>query len=1312
MFKKALSLVVSLMLMVTSLSFAAVNASAADTEYVVAGVEELCGVSWKGSPVDAPANVMTDNGDGTYTKVFTDVQPATALQLKVVENGADGSQNWIGDSTGNNITFNVTVACDVTVNYDPSTKEITVTGDGVQFVTNLDIKSMHAVGNGDGAWLDDANWDPTANEMTKVADNVYEITYKNVEEFDNYQVKFAANGTWADSWGGAEENFTPESGVEFDAAYNGQNLTVNVPYATADVTLRIDLTNFDYATKTGAKATVTVKNTAEEPTEPTTEVVTTAPETEPEETTEPTTAPASGLTVKATSNYFPETVYKVSEDQKTITVTYFIQADMNMVNAEWYLTYDPAVLKVETANNFDGENLTFMPAVKSGGVYNTAIAGKVNGNASTITYPLYKIANRTPFVSVTFTVIGEGETTVDLNTRVITLGTAKLDDMLLDPDTMTSVVREYVVGEGNSHVTATDTVIYAGGLDWNATNPVETVATTAPVTEPETSEPVTEPATEPETTQPVTEPVTEPATDPTPAGSTYVVAGSEELCGVSWKGSPADAPANVMTDNGDGTFTKVFTNVQPATALQLKVVENTAEGAQNWIGDETGNNVTFNVTAACDVTVTYDTATGKITVTGDGVQFVTDLDIQSMHAVGNGDGAWLNDANWDPTANEMTQVADKVYEITFSGVEEFANYQVKFAANGTWADSWGGAVENFTPESGVEFDAAYNGENLTVNVPYATADVTLRIDLTNFDYATKTGAKATVTVTDTSEPATEAVTTEPTTAPATTLTVNATSNLFPASSQVIAEDEEYVTVTYYFQSEKQILNADFMLTYNPEMLALDSVITPYTNGVVVNSENAGVVNGNMSSLTLYNFDQKTPFVSAVFKKLAVGETEVNLKVSNLTLSLPTAAGTTDESQEEGLVRDGVVSNTSTQYTVETEVKAGKYTPDLPTTAPVTEPETTTEPTTEPAPAGSTYVVAGSEELCGVAWKGSPADAPENVMTDNGDGTFTKVFTDVEPATALQLKVVENTAEGVQNWIGDETGNNVTFNVVTPCDVTVTYDSNTGKITVSGDGVEFISDIDIRSMHAVGNGDGAWLNDANWDPTANEMTQIADKVYEITFSGVEAFENYQVKFAANGTWADSWGGAEENFTPESGVEFDAAYNGQNLVVNVPYETADVTLRIDLTNFDYATKTGAKATVTITDASEEPTTEPITQPTTATEPTSEPVTQPTTVTEPTTQPTTVTEPTSEPVTEPTKATDPATTVDPDSTVTPDATSATGATVKPGTADTANNGNNTTNNGNGTVKTGNASMAVVILLVLVSATGVIYFTRKKIK
>ena len=920
MFKKALSLVVSLMLMVTSLSFAAISVSAADTTYVVAGAEELCGVLWKGSPEEAPANVMTDNGDGTYTKVFTNVQPASGLTLKVVENGADGSQNWIGDATGNNITFNVTAASDVTVKFDSSTKEITVTGNGVQFVTNLDIKSINAVGNGDpedAAWLNGVAWDPAANPMTEVSEKVYEITFKNVSKFDNYQVKFAANGGWTDSWGGAAENFTPESGVEFDAAYNGENLTVNVPYEFADVTLKLDLTNFDYATKAGAKATVTVTevSTPAETTEVATTEATTAPATQA--TAAPEKAP---LTVNATSNVFSTAKAEYNSKTNQVTVCYYLGTNCDLVNLEWYFTYDSNIFEVNNKNNLDstGKKLGIMPQITSSSVINTSIPGKVNANSSDL--GLYTIDAKVPFIKIVLDVKGNPEnveTNVNLNVRVLTKGEMDFNTMRVDPDTMVSFVLEYKIVDP-SYIVSAETKL--------------TESTFVPSTEsteaPETTVPET---TVPETTVP----------------------------------------------------------------------------------------------------------------------------------------------------------------------------------------------ETTVPET---------------TVPETTEEV-----------------------------------------PAGALTVNATSNLFPASSNVVAGDEEYVTVTYYFESEKNVLNADFNLTYDPTMLALDSVMTPYTNGVVVNSATAGKVYGNMSSLELYNFNQKTPFVSVVFKKLGLGETDVNLTVDNLTLSLANAEGVTDEAQEEGLVRDGVLAETSTKYSVETEIQAGKVTPVVPTTA---------EPTTAPAPAGSTYVVAGSEELCGVLWKGSPEEAPENVMTDNGDGTYTKVFTNVQIADSLQIKVVENTADGGQNWIGDNGGdNNITFNVLAACDVTVTYDSNTRKITVSGDGVQIVSDIEIKSMHAVGNGDPddeSWLNGVAWDPTANEMEQVADKVYEITYHNVTAFDNYQVKFAANGTWADSWGGAEEKFTPESGVAFDAVYNGENLTVNVPYELADVTLRIDLSNFNYATKAGAVATVTVTDA----------------------------------------------------------------------------------------------------------------------------------
>ena len=124
----------------------------------------------------------------------------------------------------------------------------------------------------------------------------------------------------------------------------------------------------------------------------------------------------------------------------------------------------------------------------------------------------------------------------------------------------------------------------------------------------------------------------------------------------------------------------------------------------------------------------------------------------------------------------------------------------------------------------------------------------------------------------------------------------------------------------------------------------------------------------------------------------------------------------------------------------------------------------------------------------------------------------------------------------------------------------------------------------------------------------------------------------------------------------------------------------------------------------------TTEPTTTEPTTTEPaTTEPTTvEPTTVEPATTEPTTTepaTVPTDAPSTEPTDA--PATVAP----TTPDATSATQVATKgQSTADTATSDTPANGTSSNAVQTGNASMAVVILLALVSATGVVYFTRKR--
>lgn len=216
-----------------------------------------------------------------------------------------------------------------------------------------------------------------------------------------------------------------------------------------------------------------------------------------------------------------------------------------------------------------------------------------------------------------------------------------------------------------------------------------------------------------------------------------------------------------------------------------------------------------------------------------------------------------------------------------------------------------------------------------------------------------------------------------------------------------------------------------------------------------------------------------------------------------------------------------------------------------------------------------YIVAGSEELCGTVWDGTDLN---NKMTDNGDGTYSKTFTNVAVKNGYQFKVVKNSTE----WYGDEADNNITFNVTTACDVTITFNTTTFKSTVTGTGVQAYV-FNVEKVVAVGNGVGAWLNGADWvvDADANKMTQVAEKVYEISFDNVPVGEeDYMVKFATNGSWADNFGGIFE----ASGKESDAMYNSGNITFNLE-KAGTVTLRLDLSKFDYATRTGAKFVVTL-------------------------------------------------------------------------------------------------------------------------------------
>ncbi len=278
---------------------------------------------------------------------------------------------------------------------------------------------------------------------------------------------------------------------------------------------------------------------------------------------------------------------------------------------------------------------------------------------------------------------------------------------------------------------------------------------------------LTEEDVNPTTAAPTTEePTTEEPTEAEPE-VTYIIAGnSAELFGTVWDTANLD---NIMTKDGS-VYKRTVTVPSAMTEIQVKAVK-TAEGENEavYYGDATGNNITFNMTAAGTFTVIFDPATELVTVEGANVQIVTELTINDgIYAAGNGEGDWLWGANWVPDFedNLMEEVADGVWETEYWEIPAAFGRQVKFAVDGAWTHNFGGVFEG----SGIATAADYNGANIAFDTTYESSTIKLQLDLRNFDYATKEGATFTITLIDENEEPTEEPTTEePTTIEPTTI---------------------------------------------------------------------------------------------------------------------------------------------------------------------------------------------------------------------------------------------------------------------------------------------------------------------------------------------------------------------------------------------------------------------------------------------------------------------------------------------------------------------------------------------------------------
>lgn len=111
----------------------AVSAFAADTDgYHVCGSAGLCGTEW-----DTSANLMTDNGDGTYSITFTGIA-AGSYEFKVELNNWENDWNLEGPASGGGGNATVDVA------EDDSTVVITFDGEKASVVVNPETENPPA----------------------------------------------------------------------------------------------------------------------------------------------------------------------------------------------------------------------------------------------------------------------------------------------------------------------------------------------------------------------------------------------------------------------------------------------------------------------------------------------------------------------------------------------------------------------------------------------------------------------------------------------------------------------------------------------------------------------------------------------------------------------------------------------------------------------------------------------------------------------------------------------------------------------------------------------------------------------------------------------------------------------------------------------------------------------------------------------------------------------------------------------------------------------------------------------------------------
>lgn len=669
-----------------------------------------------------------------------------------------------------------------------------------------------------------------------------------------------------------------------------------------------------------------------------------------------------------------------------------------------------------------------------------------------------------------------------------------------------------------------------------------------------------------------------------------------------------DKTTEMTYDPRVGLYKYIFHDVQPVSDVRIKIVRN-----HNIYEDFDIQSTyfVFDVVSTCDVLVTFDYKTGTTNVLGDGV---VPFNVKKVVLLGFGNKAF----NWDYTSEDdlLTEVEKGVWEITYENVMTSTDpyCQVYFGVNPTGVTTPSAAfgfgnANNEVVSSGVETDAAIlNSRNIAFKIEKNYSTVNLRLDVRNFNPLTKTGAKFTVTVTP------------PETEPVFSVVYKSTldsGNPNPEIPMTYNPDTalyECKCSTDFAQQNKQIYvwknhgtdgkfgaygsykpetafcfdllkPTNFTVTFDPEFEKIDATgdgVLTERNFTVKSLIAAG--NGSGSYLNGKTWDVSGK--SNLLKETSRGIWEItyeNVSASDL-YQLKLAVNSADYPDDPWAINFG--SEKAGYYLTNKELDAVyggkeiffKVERDYSTVSVKLDMRDFNFRTKQ----GAKLTVNVKSPDCVLRFKDADKDILMNLNEETGMYEY-EYFYD-EPSYGQEFYVYSN-GEVYGNPDSEEM---YYFDVIMRGKVKIIFNPESRKINVEGSGnnVQTTDSFKVKTVIAAGNGAGNYLNGVSWNTRnmANALTETSEGVWEITYQNVKANDLYKVKFAVNSfDYSRLWDycfGADETGTFKNGEEFQAVFGGKNCLIEVAEDNSTVHLKLDLKDFDYRTKQGAKITITVT------------------------------------------------------------------------------------------------------------------------------------